>query len=56
MPVVFEEIDAEIAPERRADAPAAGEDGGGQDPAAMIDALRRELTRVEMRNRRAVAD
>lgn len=56
MPVVIDEIDTEIAPERRAEAPGADAQGGGQDPAANIDALRRELTRIEMLNRRAIAD
>ena len=56
MPVVFEEIDAEISGERRAEAPAAGEQSASQEPAAVLDALRRELSKIEMRNRRAIAD
>ena len=53
-PVMFEQIDAEITDERRADPTAAA--APPPNPAALADKIRRELAVIEMRRNRVQAD
>jgi hypothetical protein len=57
MPIVFEQIDTEIAPERGVDMPEPNAKSGGADkPAASADAVRRELALIDERRERLHAD
>jgi len=54
-PVMFEQIDAEITDERRAE-PVAAQAAPPPNPAALADKIRRELAVIEMRRHRVRAD
>jgi hypothetical protein len=54
-PVMFEQIDAEIADERRNE-PTAAATPPAPNPAALADTIRRELAVIEMRRSRVQAD
>jgi hypothetical protein len=57
LPIVFEQIDTEIAPERGTDTPQADASSGGADkPAENADSLRRELVLIAERRQRLHAD
>ena len=56
MPVVFDEVNAEIKPERRGDAEPPAATGQATNPAELADQLRRELALLEQRRARLSAD
>lgn len=55
MPVVFEQIDTEIAPEPRSE-PAQDAQPAPPSPAVLAEIVRRELMRIEARRLRLQAD
>jgi hypothetical protein len=56
MPVVFEQIDTEIAPEPRSEPPAQDAQPALPSPAVLAELVRRELMRIEARRLRLQAD
>jgi hypothetical protein len=56
MPVVFDEVNAEISPERRSDAEPPAVTSPATNPAELADKLRRELAVLEQRRARLSAD
>jgi len=56
MPIVFEEITGEIAPERGSEAAAASESASQHKPVDLTEELRRELMLLHERSARLKAD
>jgi hypothetical protein len=56
MPVVFDEIDAQVVPERPSESTAPALPSGGQTATELTDRVRREVILMEARRRRLAAD